>query len=141
MRVIRPVKRIEYPLVKIIFLADVIEREIGIKPLSVVAHHKKGITILQFERELTEEERTKLDTLMRGLYESPPSYYSYTFAADPEEVKADVEATVGVRPLSLTLDGGRIFSVVFERELTPTELGLLKPLFEKDYRKALMRKL
>jgi len=134
--------RYVYPLVKLEFLPDQIEREIGVRPLSVSAHYPRGETYVFFASELTAEQKSKLDSFMDSLRTAPPTFYQYSQQASIEDVKADVETNVGIRPISVGLDEqGRLASAVFERELTSAEEGLLKPLLGKDYRKLIMRKL
>jgi len=134
--------RYTYPLVKLEFLADQIEREVGVKPLSCGVHHLRKETNIFFASELTAEQKGKLDSLIDRLRASPPSYYQYSQQAELADAITDVEAVVGVRPLTVGLDEqGRLASAVFERELTSREEDSLKPLLGKDYRKLVKRKL
>jgi len=142
MSVRRPVSRYEYPLVKIDFLRELIERDVGRSPLDIVAQNIRDKVVITFDEELTVDQKSALDSLIERLRASPPAYYQYSQQASIEDVKAGVESAVGVRPISVGLDEqGRLASAVLERELTSTEEGALKLLLGKDYRKLVRRKL
>jgi len=134
--------RYTYPLVKLEFLADRIEAEIGVRPLSCTAHYLRRETYVFFASELTAEQKSALDSLMERLRTSPPSYFVYSLQADLTAVMRDIATSVGVRPIAINIDEqGRLASVIFQRELTSTEEDSLKPLLGKDYRKLVRRKL
>jgi len=134
--------RYTYPLVKLEFLADQIERELGVRPLSCGVHYLRKETNIFFASELSAEQKLKLDSLIDRLRASPPSYFQYSQQAELADAIADMETSVGVKPIAVSIDEqGRLASVVFERELTSAEEGRLKPLLGKDYRKLVKRKL
>jgi len=130
-----------YPLVKLEFLADQIERELGVRPLSCGVHYLREETNIFFASELSAEQKLKLDSLIERLRTSPPSYFQYSQQAELADAIADVETSVGVKPIAVGIDEqGRLVNVTFERELTSTEEDSLKPLLGRDYRKLVKRK-
>jgi len=96
---------------------------------TIVRHFVRKEIIMSFPRALTDAEKATLDSL----YESPPTGYLYELELpEPEEVKEEVEASVGVRPLHVMMDEeGRIRRAIFEAELTPEQEFTLKTRAEK----------
>jgi len=126
-------ERYEYsPIPKIPNLAYFrakIEKDLGLKILGLTLQHFRDTLVIQFERALTDEEKSKLD----GLIASPPapvSHYEMTVLS-PE----DVEREIGIRPVLLTVDPTTGTAIChFDTTLTPEQETLLETLLRSPMR-------
>lgn len=124
---IRPYSyRFKTPLKWDAYVQALIEHKVGVRMLG--ATETSDEVILFFERELNEQERKLLASLM----ENPP-YPEHRFEVK-ELTKDDIERIIGVRPVLLSIDfsTGRIVRIAFEKKLSPEQVSKLKDLWRNS---------
>lgn len=118
-----PVKY-EFPVPKVwdaVFVRSVIERELGVSVLGITETPHK--TMIFFERELTTNQKAKLDSIMAN----PPQPVRYEYGAiDLEEL---IETELGVKPVRVSVDEQTNHAVIdFEKPLTDVQEAKLKTI-------------
>jgi len=110
------------------FVRGVIERDVGLSCRITTQWVGKAI-VIYFDRELTPEEKAKLDAIMA----SPPTPVS-SYELKPLRAE-DVEQEIGVRPARLTIDltTGEC-DAQFDQELTPAQEAKLAELLRSPMR-------
>ena len=100
-----------------------IERDLGVTVLGFTEYPTE--TIVNLEKELTANQKAKLDNIMA----TPPVPVKYEISLLTPE---DVEAEVGVKPVRIDIDPQTgLGTVDFEKELTLGEMGKLKACLAK----------
>jgi len=103
------------------------EREIGIRALGITIYPDKFT--LHFPRELTTEEKSRLDSLVA---ENPVPTSEYEISPVTPD---DVEREIGVRPIILTIDPATgTARVQFDTTLTLEQEALLEALLRAPMR-------
>jgi len=115
------------------FARAIIERDVGVPPLGI-RETPRDVTIF-FERELTPDQKSKLDSIMK----KPPLPIRYEFGA--VELEDEIEKVVGKRPVRVDYDPATGRAVIdFEEELTPAEEKALEGYFKARHLGRLLRR-
>jgi len=106
-----------------------IEKDLGLSVIGLTLQNFRDTLVVQFERPLTDVEKSKLD----GLIASPPAPVShYEFSPLTPE---DIETEIGVRPVLLMIDPTTGTATChFDTTLTPEQEALLEALLRSPMR-------